>query len=115
MNKRIRKKRHVGEFNTKGFEVTCTFDPPLPDVDRVLDDYIAFCEANSLATGGGMSDKSFGQFITRVGRPRHIGGGRYRYPDVDATEADRALVWDYVSKLPTVQGPAVSELRGAWS
>lgn len=115
MNRRIRKKRRIGEFNYKGFKVTCTFDPPLADVDRVLDEYIAFCEAHNLGTGGGMSDKTFEQFVTEIGRPRRLGGGRYWYPDVHATEADRALVWDYLSKLPGVQYLAVSGLIGAWS
>lgn len=37
MNRRIRKKRRVGEFNWEGFEVEATFDPPLQDVDKFLD------------------------------------------------------------------------------
>ena len=64
MNRRIRKKRRVGEFNWKGFEVEATFDPPLEDVDKFLDDYLVFCDAHNLLTGGGMKDTSFGQFVT---------------------------------------------------
>lgn len=113
MNRRIRKKRRVGEFNWKGFEVEATFDPPLQDVDKFLDDYLAFCDAHNLLTGGGMKDTSFGQFVTKCGRGRHIGGNRWRYPDAHCTEADRSLVVDYFAQFPQAR-VTVKPLKGAW-
>jgi len=114
MNRRIRKKLHRGEFNTLGFEVQATFDPPLQDVDAFLDEFIAFCEANCLCCGGGMDDASFGQFITRIKRGRRIGANRFWWVDVDATEDDRWLIHGWLvghgaSRI------SVSNLKGAWS
>lgn len=115
MNRRVRKKKHVAEFNTLGFEVTCTFDPALVDVDRFLDDWIAFAEANDLAIGGGMDDKQFGQFVTRVRRGRRIGANRFRWVDRHCTESDRSLVSEWLARHDNIKDITTSALRGAWS
>jgi uncharacterized protein YggL (DUF469 family) len=114
MNRRIRKKLHRGEFNTLGFEVRATFDPPLVDVDRFFDEWIAFVEDNGLAVGGGMNSRQLGQFVTRIRRGRRIGANRYRWIDQNATEADRELVQEWLldhGAKTTVAAP----LKGPWS
>ena len=59
MNKRIRKKKHRGEFAYQGFEVRALFRDP-GDLDRatfsttLADQFLDFCEANDMAFGGGL-------------------------------------------------------------
>ena len=52
--------------------------------------------------------------MTKCGRGRHIGGGRWRYPDAHCTEADRVLVKDYLSQFPQAKDITVKALMGAW-
>jgi len=53
MNRRIRKKKRVGEFQEIGLEVEVTFDPSL-DNDQVFDLWIGDAiEGNGLCFGGG--------------------------------------------------------------
>ena len=62
MKKRLRKKRHLAEFQALGFYVTGTLDDALDDAkaDRLLDDWIEFIESRGLVCGGG-----FGPFDAR--------------------------------------------------
>jgi len=115
VNRRIRKKRHVGEFDYLGFEVVCRFDPPLIDVDSFLDSFIAFAEANGYAIGGGIDQSQMGQFVTRVRRVRRIGANRFRWAEHSCTPADGDAVYDWLrARLPTSSTIGISELRGAW-
>lgn len=116
MNRRIRKKLHRGEFNTLGFEVRATFEPPLQDdaFNAFLDEFIAFVEAHNLACGGGVGHVSLVMFITRIKRGRHIGAHRYHWIDEHCVDADRDLVQDWLldhGAKTTVASP----LQGAWS
>jgi len=82
MNRRLRKKKRVGEFKELGFEVRGDLRPGLSgdDIEAFMDRLIDVVEARSLAFGGGAgrADKLDG-FITRDGRG-------------SATEEDRAAL-----------------------
>jgi uncharacterized protein YggL (DUF469 family) len=53
MRKRLRKKKHVGEFREYGVEFAATVKPGV-DFDAFCDDFIDECiESRGLAFGGG--------------------------------------------------------------
>jgi len=59
MKKRIRKKKHVGEFRESGFELVFQFEPMLTaeQGNQLLDDFLENAiEANDLYFGGGGRD-----------------------------------------------------------
>lgn len=122
MKKRLRKKKHRGEFNTKGFHAEGTFTRSLTseEADSFIDAFIAFAESNDLGLGGGTSLESFGQYITRhvPGTRRNHGarGGRPRWRDANCTEADRALVEKWLRARPYVSETSLSigELQPSW-
>jgi uncharacterized protein len=68
MNKRIRKKHHVGEFGERGFVVTFTLDGQVADdrvhafLDRLADEVL---EPRSLQCGGG-GDRTWQLFVFRT-------------------------------------------------
>lgn len=116
MNKRLRKKKHKGEFNFLGFEATCVFRPVLQDdaVEEFLDRYIAFIEANNLGTGGGIDHLTMGQFITRCLPCRRKRNGKMQYRDDNATSEDRAKVVAWLEAQPEVSLAKGGDLVPAW-
>jgi uncharacterized protein YggL (DUF469 family) len=59
MNKRIRKKKHRGEFDYQGFEVRALFADPGDETrvafcNKLADDFLKFIEANDMAYGGSL-------------------------------------------------------------
>jgi uncharacterized protein YggL (DUF469 family) len=114
MNRRIRKKKMMGEFDWKGFLVRCTFEPPLQDqeANAFFDDYIAFCEQHGLMTGGGMTGATLGQFVTKSRRGRRIGRTSWRHAMMHCTDADRALVREYLAGRPETHTLEIKPLVG---
>jgi len=78
MNKRLRKKKRVGEFMELSFEVRGSLRPGLgrAELEAFVERFIAEVEAHQLSFGGGIGDALDG-FATRNGR-------------ASATEDDRA-------------------------
>lgn len=106
MRKRIRKKRHLGEFREYGFSVSFSFvvetsagkdDEQLAFIESFIAEAI---EANGLCCGGG-GGKEWEVFITRDGRG-------------SATETDRANVFNWLEKQPAIKGISVGPLVDAW-
>jgi len=104
MNKRLRKKKRVGEFKELGFEVRGDLRPGLSgdDIEAFVDRLIDVVEARSLAFGGGAgrADKLDG-FIMRAGRGR-------------ATEEDRAALAAFLDGDAEIARAEVGALRDAW-
>jgi uncharacterized protein YggL (DUF469 family) len=71
MNRRLRKKKRMGEFKEFGFGLLCDLRPGLSidDIDALVDRLIVVVEARKLGFGGscGCDDKLEG-FVTRMGR-----------------------------------------------
>jgi uncharacterized protein len=104
MRRRLRKKKHVGEFQELGFEVRAEFR-----TDLASDNFEAFFErlvnavdARDLAVGGGGSEQKFEAFV------RHVARG-------SATEEDRAALATFLGGDAAIVGHAVGPLRDAWS
>lgn len=96
MNRRIRKKKRVGEFTQYGFQVNFNADLPEAEEDALIDGMIEVCEANHLAMGGGGGKKiegvaaDFEFFIVGV-KPRRTRRGIY-YRWRTCTDAERELL-----------------------
>lgn len=117
MKKRLRKKKHKGEFDWRGFQVDCTFDPPLSEegVDTLLDAFIAFVESRNLGTSGGTGPDNASHYVMKwVPCLQHRGfTGHLRYRHVHCTEDDRVAVEAWLKpRCKTVLiGPLQSSYR----
>lgn len=102
MKKRLRKKKHVGEFQELGFEVEAELRPELgrDKVHAFTDRFIAIIEAQQLAFGGGIGTTISG-FVTRFARG-------------SATANDRACVIAFFAADPDVVRHQIGDLRDAW-
>ena len=105
MNKRLRKKKHRGEYRQFGFAVVCQFRDQLSheDFDRFLDDFISQIENLSLATGGGGSPELGLNFVVQR---------EHRFASTD--EADRVAVLNWLQAHPEVVDPRVSDFFDLW-
>lgn len=104
MNKRLRKKKRVGEFREFGFPVRFSFSSQLSTEERnsLLDDWIhCAIEANGLEFGGGGTSNIWEGFVACDRRG-------------SATEQHRQLVEEWLSKEPRVLQHDVGPLIDAW-
>ena len=104
MNKRLRKKKRVGEFKELGFELRAGLRPGLVGVelDAFLDRLIDVVEARKLGFGGGAGrDDEIDGVVTRMGRG-------------SATEDDRAALAAFVVSDDAVVRHEIGALRDAW-
>lgn len=116
MNRRIRKKLHLGEFNHKGFEITCKFDPHFVDDKHAefLDSYISFIESINLGTGGGANANDMGQFVTKHIPCRRKSNGKIHYKHESCTDEDREKVKTWFESKSFINDVVVGSLVGAW-
>lgn len=104
MKKRLRKKKHLGEFKELGFEVRGDLRPGLSnhDIDAFVDRLIEVVEGRSLAFGGGAGrDGKLDGFVTCAERG-------------SATEQDHAALVAFLDGAPEVARHEVCALRDAW-
>lgn len=103
MNRRQRKKKHVGEFDYKGFEFEVLFKTEKQDheLEKIVDDLISYVESIDLGVGGGANRTSIGFFATKhlPTRPNSI--GKMYYKNAHCTDSDRNKVESWLrSRLP---------------
>lgn len=117
MRKRLRKKKHLGEFIQYGFEIDGTWKEQgvylIEQQDKFMDALIDFCEANDLACGGGGNADTFGFFITKVRRLK-VWKPKNKYVNVSATGDDRKLMQDFLASRSELATFVVGELVDAW-
>ena len=104
MRKRLRKKRHLGEFQEFGFEVRIVWVDHLTEKqeDDAIDSFtLEAVEANRLYCGGGGRRGQWGVFATSAKRP-------------GATEEQRRAVEHWLSQCPAVKEFKVGPLVDAW-
>ena len=102
MNKRLRKKRRLGEFREDCFELSFEIASSLDDkgVDSLTDDFIEMIESNRLQYGGGGIRIWSG-----------IVSGPWRG---SVTMADRSTVLVWLAEHPNVLDANAGELRDEW-
>jgi uncharacterized protein YggL (DUF469 family) len=103
MKKRLRKKKHVGEFQQLGFELEGDLRAGMGRAadEAFTDRFLAHIEARQLMFGGGIGGGEVGGFVSRFDRG-------------SATEDDRASVSAFLASDPDVVRHVVGELRDAW-
>lgn len=70
LNRRQRKKQHLGEFQEMGFSVSWGFRPALDErtSDDFFDHFISMIESRGLSCAGGYSAEGGDCFIARLGK-----------------------------------------------
>ncbi len=106
LNRRQRKKHHLGEFQEFVFEIAIAFKQAMDEAqhDRFLDDLIDFIESRDMLVAGL--------------------GGRYPISDTDGviqasdrpspSDEDRSAVRDWLLARPEVHAVTIGDLRDAW-
>lgn len=101
MRKRLRKKKHVGEFQIFGVEIAATLKSA-EDFDSFLDDFICDpVEANDTAFGGGGGGTEFSGFLEL---------GRH---DVYSSNLDKVANW--LAADSRVESYTVGKCVDAWN
>ena len=113
MKARLKKKRHLGKFDYKGFEINCKFTPPLSEeaLDRLMNDFIDFIESVDLGCGGGADPLQMGQFITKYIQNKR--GKNRSFHGADCTETDKELVLNWLNSYG-IKEIEIGPLKGAW-
>lgn len=101
MRKRLRKKKHVGEFQEFGVEFVATVKPGV-DFDSFCDDFIVDCvESRGLAFGGGGGGATLKGFV-ELGRR-------------DEYAANLAYVAAWFANSASIESYSIGEPVDAWS
>jgi uncharacterized protein YggL (DUF469 family) len=106
MNRRLRKKKRVGEFKELGFELLGDLRPGISDddIDAFVDRLIVVVEARRLGFGGGGGrDGKLEGFVTRMGRG-----------SASATEEDRVALAAFLKGDDAVVRHELGALSDAW-
>ncbi len=106
LNRRQRKKLHVGEFQELVFEVRIRFQQPMDDVahDAFLDGFIALIESRHLAVGG------MGGSLPLMETDGIVSAWGRGSP----TESDRQAVVDWLRRHPAVASADSSDFMDGW-
>jgi uncharacterized protein YggL (DUF469 family) len=104
MNKRLRKKKYIGEFNHFGFSIEGKFgafcatdrDKRIDLVDQFLDELIEVIEANHLEMGGGVTPTGLSMFVLKHKQGKRDSRGEFKTSSVSCTDEDRQLVEDWL-------------------
>lgn len=108
MNKRMRKKKHVGEFRVLGFRFVGTFKESNPNIaEKFMDEAIAFVEANDMGIGGGCSIKGF-DFTAEV--MKRIKNRKKQFGYASATEKHQRLIGQFLASRKDVARSQVGTL-----
>jgi uncharacterized protein len=104
VRRRLRKKKHLGEFQQLGFEVLAELRADLSDedIEAFFDRWMDAVEARHLAFGGGGGrHQRFEGFVTRMGRG-------------SATDKDRSALAAFLDHDAAIVHHHVEPLRDAW-
>lgn len=106
MNRRQRKKKHLGEFQEFAFSVEVGFRGAADksEVAALFDAFIdTFIEGNGLVFGGGGDNEGFRGWVSA--------GAKYPSP----SEQHRALVGAWLAQQGLVEGIVIGPLQDAWT
>jgi uncharacterized protein YggL (DUF469 family) len=103
MKKRLRKKKHVGEFREFGFTVRATLRDQVRPAERdsFFDRWIDAVEGRGLSFGGGAAGTAFQGFVALARRG-------------SATDEDRHAVSSFLAGDIAVETHQVDDLVDAW-
>lgn len=114
MKKRLRKKKKLGEFDRKGFEIEIVFPRSLlsQEDDEFVDSFLEFAESMHLAVGGGgnCSRKEF--FIAKYLPGKRKLNGRIYHKHVDCSVQDQSALKKWIEQKISGTNVSVSDLIG---
>jgi len=104
LNQRQRKKKHLGEFQVFGFEITARLKatPGRADIDAMLNAFIDMLDGQGLEFGGGAEEGAFDGFVASA----------QRYGKVDDSHREAVRAW--LAAHPMLENATVGPLRDAW-
>ena len=106
MNKRLRKKKHLGEFRQMGFSAECRLRSGLSsaEFDKFTDEFIAQAiEANRFVFGGGGSpDRGWSGVVCRD------------HSHDSTTDGNKAAVRHWLERRPEVESFRLSDFWDVW-
>jgi uncharacterized protein YggL (DUF469 family) len=112
MKKRLRKKKHLGEFTQYGFRVEIQLVPNTFKADEEwCYGVLEFAELHNLTIGGAFRQDSADFVVERIQETRR--GGRPWWKSVSATEADRKLFAELFAQK-NVERLEIGPLRDVW-
>lgn len=114
MRKRLRKKKHVGEFVQYGFSVDArwvAYDEKL--VDKFWDECVEWCVEHGLDTGGGSNAETFGIFCSASERVRAHGRMHWKHGSVTPEQRDAVAAF-FASHADVLKDVVVGPLVDAW-
>ncbi len=103
MNRRLRKKHHLGEFKQLGFQLRADFRPDVSesDIDAFFDRWLDVLEKHDLLFSGSAGGSKFEGFIMCAGRD-------------NATEEHRQVIGASLTGDAIFLSNEVDELSDAW-
>jgi uncharacterized protein YggL (DUF469 family) len=108
VNKRIKKKKHLGKFREYG--IVCELKlTPGSDVDAAFDAHIDFVESQGWHMGGGGDNKKMGHFISH-----NPWAGMRRVAQGNLTQADADKLSQWLLGQPWCAEITKLEVRDAW-
>ena len=107
MNKRLRKKKHLKEFQELGFEFSCRSLYDEKESNIFFDALYDLIDSRGLEMGGG------GHLVTPECEEWYFGGFITRYRG-SVTEEDRLAVLDFLQKQAKLHDVKIEALRDAW-
>lgn len=110
MKRRIRKKKHVGEFLEMGFSAKCKVHPEAgdPEFNRFWDEFIGEIERLELCFGGGVGEICDGYVASYQPQKRGRRTG-------SVTETQRLALQQWLQNHPRVYEVTLGALSDAWN
>ena len=104
LNQTQRKKKHLGEFQVFGFEITAGLQATAAraDIDAMLNALIGMLDAHGLEFCGSAEKGAFEGFVASAARYGIVG------------DSDREAVRAWLASQPLLENATVGPLRDAW-
>lgn len=117
MNKRLRKKKRLGEFDWQSFDVKVVYKAgmTMEASCRAEDEFLELIESMNLCGGGGCNTSGFGLYLSKhiPGRRRpHSGYPTHR--EAHCTENDRRRIEMWLQTKPYVGTMTIGPLESGW-
>jgi uncharacterized protein YggL (DUF469 family) len=108
VNKRIKKKKHLGKFREYGIQCDLNFAPNC-GMDKAFDDFIDFVVGQGWEAGGGGNTKQMSHFVSH-----NPWAGVRRVAQKSLTQADADKLSQWLREQPWCGEITKLEVQDAW-
>jgi uncharacterized protein YggL (DUF469 family) len=118
MKKRLRKKRHLKEFQELGFELNIEYDPAV-DIDKIIDEVDKVIDSFNLCCGGGGGFGTIGYFVLRCNPNFYWNIGKFskeflKQHSDNPTLAEIDELNKLLRQIPHITKVEMGPVRDAW-